>query len=310
MTAALTPFVADANWCGIFPDMPAEEYHLRALGIASSGALKLALRSLAHYRHWAQTRFDVRNKHLDFGKAYHAFVLEPQHFFRDYVVAPVGAPKRPDERSRNAKNPQFKTMEAMAFWDDFDRRHAGKAIVSAADYQKIQDMRAALDDEDMIGELPSAILAEGEREVSLRWIDADTGLPCRARFDHLHRAMRYGMDLKSCADGTEDGFTRAMVRHAYHLSQAHYLAGAHALEHPLKGYFFLSQETFPPYVATVNEIDSTFEELGFSLWKTSMKRLAQGVATGRWPGYATSPTGIRRLSPPAYAFYSDPEETK
>lgn len=293
------------GWSGIFPNMPAAEYHQRALGIASAGALKLVRKSLAHYAQWARTGDDRRSRAMDFGRAYHAYVLEPENFHSEYVVIPRNAPKRPDERSRNAKNPSFKTLAALEFWDDFDRAHAGKEVVSAADYQKVQDMRAALDNVDMVGELPSLILTEGRREVSMRWVDADTGLPCRLRKDYWHEELAYGLDLKSCADASEAAFTRAIVSNEYDVSQAHYLSGAHALGRPLRKYLFLSQETTPPYVAVVNQIGSSFEELGFAKWRAAMNRLATGVKTGKFPGYST---GIRTLEAPAYAFYN--EETQ
>lgn len=293
------------GWEGIFPDMPMDEYHTRAIGIASAGALKLVRRSLAHYAHWARTPFDRRSRALDFGKVYHAYVLEPETFRDQYSILPTWAPRRPTEKQREAKRPSFATMKAIAFYDEWDAANAGKTPVTAADYQKVQDMRAALDDEDMVGELPKLILTEGRREVSYRWIDKDTGLPCRARFDYIHDAMAYGLDLKSCMDGTEAGFTRAIVKNEYHISQAHYLAGAHALNRPLKNYLFLSQETEPPYVATVNQVGVTFEELGFSQWQAAMARLAHGVKTGKFPGYST---GIRTLEAPAYAFYNEETE--
>lgn len=290
------------EWAGVWPDMPASVYHQRALGIASAGALKLVRKSLAHYAHWARTGFDRRTQAMDFGRAYHSYVLEPEAFAREYVVAPANAPKRPDARSLNAKNPSFKTMEAIAFWAEFDRVNAGKEVIDARVYQRIQDMRAALDDVDMVGELPAQILTEGQREVSYRWFDPETGLPCRARFDYLHDGLGYGLDLKSCADASDEGFTRAIVSNEYHISQAHYLGGAHALERPLKNYLFLSQETTPPFVAVVNNIGASFEELGFNQWRGAMNRLATGVKTGRFPGYNT---GIRTLEAPAYAFYRE-----
>lgn len=293
------------GWSGIFPNMPSAEYHQRAIGIASAGALKLVRKSLAHYAHWARSGDDRRSRAMDFGRAYHAFVLEPENFYSEFVVIPKNAPKRPDDRSRNAKNPSFKTLAALEFWDDFDRKHAGKEVITAADYQKVQDMRAALDDVDMVGELPSLILTEGKREVSMRWVDEETGLPCRLRKDYWHEELAYGLDLKSCADAGEAAFTRAIVANEYDVSQAHYLSGAHALDRPLRKYLFLSQETTPPYVAVVNQIGSSFEELGFAKWRAAMNRLATGVKTGKFPGYST---GIRTLEAPAYAFYN--EETQ
>lgn len=290
------------GWTGIFPDMPAAEYHQRAIGIASAGALKLVRKSLAHYAHWARTGFDRRSKAMEFGNIYHCFVLEPERFFNRYVIIPKNAPKRPDERSRNAKNPTFKTMHAMEWWDDFDAKHAGKDYVAANDYQKVQDMRAALDNVDMVGELPGLMLADGQREVSVRWVDEETGLPCRARFDWWLRPLFNAADLKSCFDASEEGFGAAVVRNEYHVSAAHYIEAARALGEPLDGYYFLAQETEPPYVAACWPLDIVGQELGYRMWRTAMNKLAEGVKHGKFPGYTTQ---ARELALPAYAHYKE-----
>lgn len=292
----------DENWTGIFPDMTVEEYHRREIGIASAGALKLVRKSLAHYHFWARTAFDRRSRALDFGKVYHAYVLEPEHFHDEFAVLPVNAPRRPTQKQLEAKKPGFATLEAMAFWADFDERNAGKTAVTAADYQKVQDMRAALDDEDMVGELPGLMLSDGQREVSVRWIDEETGLRCRARFDWWLRPLFNAADLKSCIDASEEGFGAAVVRHEYHVSAAHYIEAARALGEPLQGYYFLAQETEPPYVAVCWPLDAVAQELGFRMWRAAMDKLAHGVKTGKFPGYATKP---RELALPAYAHFKE-----
>lgn len=290
------------GWAGIFPNMPSAEYHQRGIGIASAGALKLVRKSLAHYAHWARSGDDKRRKAMDFGRIYHSFVLEPEAFRREYVVIPKNAPKRPDERSRNAKNPTFKVMAAMEWWDDFDRQHAGKEAVTAADYQKVQDMRAALDDVDMVGELPGLMLSDGQREVSVRWVDEETGLPCRARFDWWLRPLFNAADLKSCFDASEEGFGAAVVRNEYHVSAAHYIEAARAIGEPLNGYYFLAQETEPPYVAACWPLDAVAQDLGYRMWRNAMNKLAGAVKAGKFPGYATTP---RELALPAYAHFKE-----
>jgi hypothetical protein len=297
--------VVPDGWTGVFPDMTAEAYHQRGLGIASAGALKLVRRSLAHYKHWATSRYDKRSKAMDFGRAYHAYVLEPEVFFKEYVITPANMPRRPTEKQRKALAPSFKTLDAIAAWDEFERGCEGKEILSSEDWQKLQGMRQALDDTDMVGELPSIIMTEGKREVSMRWVDPDTGLPCRLRMDYWHQELAYGLDLKSCIDGTDEAFTRAIVKNEYHISQAHYLAGAHELGLPLRKYLFLTQETEPPYVAALTQVGSTFEELGFAAWRNAMNKLARAITAGKFPGYTT---GIRTLEAPAYAFYREETE--
>lgn len=302
MSVAPQGFHVEPGWSGIFPDMPMSEYHQRELGIASAGALKLVRRSMAHYAHWARSTVERRSSAMDFGSRYHAYVLTPDLFAQDYAVVPANAPKRPTEKQRLAKNPKFATIAAMEWWDDFDANHPGKEVVDAAELLKMADMREALDNEDMVGELPGLMLADGAREVSVRWVDEATGLRCRARFDWWLRPLFNAADLKTCFDASEEGFGAAMVRNEYHVSAAHYLEAARAVGEPLDGYYFLAQETEPPYVAACWPLDVVGQELGYRMWRAAMDKLAHGIKTGSFPGYATKP---RPLALPAYAHFKE-----
>jgi hypothetical protein len=302
------PGVDEASWSGVFENMPFSEYHRRALGIASAGGLKLVRRSLAHYKAWATTPYSRRSRAFDFGSAYHAYVLTPETFATQYLVAPANMPRRPTEKQRKAIGKSFATLDAIAKWDAFDAEAASgnRLTLDARDYQKIQDMRAALDDEEMCGPLPGLILREGRREVTYRWIDPETGLPCRARFDYLHDGLGYGLDLKSCRDGSDEGFARAVTSLEYDISAAHYISGAHALERPLRSYIFLAQETEPPYVATPTILGDSFADAAFPDWRRAMNRLAGAVRSGRFPGYIRNrPDGFRVLEAPPYRFYRE-----
>lgn len=308
MTTALAPFKVHPGWSGIFPSMPMDTYHSRELGIASAGALKiLNKQSPAHYRWWAEGGEEKARKTWDFGRAAHAYVLEPATFAERYAVAPPGAPKRPREEWRHAKKPSFSTLDAFAFWDEFDDRNRGKLALSAADYQKIQDMRAALDDVDMVGDLPGLIIAEGEAEVSMRWVDEVTGLRCRSRPDWWHRRRRFFMDYKTCVDASPRGFGSAVTSFDYHVAHCHYAEGARTLQVPVDNYLFLCQEKEPPYVAAIYHIDAAAEERGQMLRIAAMDRMAACMRSGKFPGYSYDPaTGkhkIRELTLPGYAFY-------
>src|SRR3546814_13992673 len=93
-----------------------------------------------------------------------------------YVGEPVGAPMRPTDAMRNAKNPSESSIARVAFWDAWEAENAGKIVLSADDFALIEAMHTAL----MRDPEVAALFAEGESEVKLRWVDAATGLPCNA----------------------------------------------------------------------------------------------------------------------------------
>lgn len=301
MSLELSPAIDLASWPGIFPNMPMEEYHARDLGVASSGTLKILNdQTPAHYKYWATCGREKQSKTFDFGRAAHAYVLEPASFAERYAILPAKYPRRPTEKQLTAKTQSFATMDAIAFWDEWDAVNFGKLTLSSQDYQKIQDMRAALDDLEMVGDLPGLIIREGEAEVSMRWVDPVTGLRCRSRPDWWLRRLRYFMDYKTCVDASPRGFAAAVTRFGYHVAHCHYAEGARALEVPIENYLFLCQEKEPPYAAALYHIDAAAEERGQQLRIAAMDRLAGCMRSGKFPGYAH---GITQLSLPGYAFY-------
>src|SRR3546814_5186546 len=76
-----------------------------------------------------------------------------------YVGEPVGAPMRPTDAMRNAKNPSESSIARVAFWDAWEAENAGKIVLSADDFALIEAMHTAL----MRDPEVAALFAEGER---------------------------------------------------------------------------------------------------------------------------------------------------
>src|SRR3546814_11198734 len=75
------------------------------LGTVSAGVLRrLNEQTPAHYRAWVDEAEDDDTPAKVFGRAYHDRVLLPDLFARRYVGEPVGAPMRPTDAMRKAKN--------------------------------------------------------------------------------------------------------------------------------------------------------------------------------------------------------------
>lgn len=58
------------------------------------------------------------------------------------------------------------------------------------------------------------LLAKGESEVALVWLDPDTGIKCKIKIDWWHDA-RMLADVKSAEDVTFEGFRRSCARLGY-----------------------------------------------------------------------------------------------
>jgi hypothetical protein len=286
---------------GIYPDVPAEVYHRRELGVASAGVLRrLAEQTPAHYRAWVDGTDDGDTPAMAFGRAYHDRVLLPGLFAKRYVSEPVDAPARPTGAMRNAKSPSPSSIERVAFWSDWDARNAGKVVLPADSFALIDAMHAALMRDSYIAEL----FAEGESEITLCWDDEETRLRCKARADRWNRRRRFMADLKTTDDASERAFGRSVVNYGYDITHAHYSEGAKACGEPIERYILVAQEKKPPYLAAVYELDAAGESRGYELRKRSMDTMAQCLQSGIWPGY---PRGAQPLSLPGWAIANEME---
>lgn len=294
--ATVTPFPAAQPWAGIYPDIPAEDYHARRIDLATASGLKQVLRSPAHFKHWADNPDDDKTSPaLTFGKALHMATLEPEAFARTYTVLPADAPKRPTKAQWGAKKPNPDSAAAMAWWRQWQADNAGKVELSADDYDRVQRMAASI----QAHPVAAGLLVGGQREITLRWEDEATGLQCQARPD-LYLPGEFIMDVKSCRDASHEGFSRAVHSYFYDLQQAHYLEGIRRNGDHIRFFVFLAVESVAPFVAQPYLLDVKAEERGFTLRQRAIKRQAECLKVGRWPGYSDEMT---ELHLPTYAYF-------
>lgn len=281
--------------------LPAAAYQQRELGVATSGQLQqLRTKTPAHHLAWTRAE-DSSTPATAFGRAYHCRVLEPLVFATWYVSPPTDAPK--DLRChRNAKTKSQATLDSIAWWDSYDERMRGKFVLDPADGARLEAMVAAL----KAHPLANALLFEydGDAEVTMRWVDAATGVRCKARPDRVVRRpdrsrYRSMVDLKSSDDASPVGFSKAVHKYGYHIQQAHYTEGAKACGIELDEYLIVVQEKTYPYLVAVYQLDAATETLGYEQRQQGVQTMADCIAANEWPGYAP---GVQELSLPAYAF--------
>lgn len=268
-------------------DLPAHEYHRRELGVASAGVLRrLSVETPAHYRAWIDGEEEAETPALAFGRAYHCRVLEPERYAAEYAVAPdFGDMRSSASRARR---------------DAWMAERPGVTVLSAATAAVIEEMHAALMRNGDIAEL----FAQGDTEVTVRWTDEATGVRCKARPDHWCRRRRVMADLKTAADAGEAAFGRAVVRHGYDITHAHYTEGARACGEPVEKYVFVVQEKRRPYLAALYELDAAAEARGHEIRQRGLDCLAACLASNEWPGY---PRGIQTLALPGWAIAEEME---
>lgn len=295
---------------GIFLDEPADVYYRRQLDEASNSGLSIIdSQSPAHYHHWIVTPDDDEaSKALTFGKAFHCATLEPDVFRATYSVMPADAPR--DLRYlREAKKPSDATKQSIEWWDAWERDNAGRVFLSATDYDLAVAMAASLRalrlDFGSTRITVADLIGECETEVTVRWIDEETGILCKLRADLWSEELAFAADLKSCLSAAREDFARAIARHRYHQQHATYCEGFRAAGKPLRSFIFLPVEKAPPHVPAAWHIDAASESRGWDLRQRAMRKLHRCLQTNEWPGYTGT---VESIAIPAYAHY-DTEET-
>lgn len=135
----------------------------------SQSKLKDLKRSPKHFwaKHVASDRtLDAETEAMRFGKAVHTCLFEHQLFINEYVVEP-----NVDKRTKDGK---------LAF-AEFVANSAGKTIISGDDMIAVKRIRDAV----LNKKTSRILLNNGLPEHELYWVDADTGIGCKAKLDYL-----------------------------------------------------------------------------------------------------------------------------
>lgn len=260
------------------------DYFRRVLGEASKSGLDVFARSPAHYFAWCAGEDAPPTPAMEFGKAFHAYVLESRSFADRYAVAPDFGDGR--------------TNAAKAAKAEFLTEHAGKALVRAEDMERIIRMADAL----AAHPLAKNLIIGGESEVTLRWTDPATGLRCKSRSDFYVPELSIAMDLKSTDDANPAAFARSCAKYRYHVQDAFYSDGYAAIGRPIERFLFVAVEKDAPHAVSVCLVDDAARDRANDLVRREMERLAECVAANTWPAYGD---GINTLALPAWAFHDE-----
>ena len=277
---------------GLFSNMSLQDY-LNVDALSASGLKQLA-RSPWHFKN----RVDIdQTPAMLRGTLAHCAILEPGAMATRYAVVPAGAPRKPTASQWSAKAPSAESAESMRWWAKFTADNNGREIVAPSDYAACQAQLKAIADEPYLAEL----LGSGHGELSIFWIDARTGLYCKARPDWLQQTLRgvKALDLKTCADESPSGFGRAAARLRYDLQAAHYTAGIEAVTNrKLDEFVFAAVSNKPPILAVPYVLTDEVFGNGRDERNELMERLEWCQRENQWPSYGT---GVQLLDFPAYA---------
>ncbi|MDE2101582.1 MAG: PD-(D/E)XK nuclease-like domain-containing protein [Patescibacteria group bacterium] len=206
-----------------------------------------------------------REDKFTLGTVRHVLFLEPALF--DKKVAVI---KFDDWRTKEAK-----TLRDLA-------READKTPILEKHMDKVLAAREAL----LANELASGMFRHGMFEQSIFWQHPVFRFWCRIRPDFLASNGAHVVDYKATTDANPEAFGRHAYNLGYHRRAAFYLEGVRqALGFSPQAYWFVNQETKPPYLTTVISLDTNAIEAGAAQNERAAMMFDRCLKTGEWPGY-------------------------
>lgn len=256
---------------GIYPDVPFAEY--AKWPCLSNSAIKHLLRSPAHYKaylaeEWKDTPAQV------IGRAFHMAILEADKFWDHFAKEPeLDYDKYANPRASKAYK------EEVRFIED-----GGMTVLKDEDVDALQAMKAAVYGHP---KLKKVVQSTGQAELSIVWIDEQTGVPCKARID-WHTPTHAGgavLDLKSTDDASPGSFERAIFRWGYHRQGAFYLRGARAVGLKVRHFVIGAVEKKAPHGTILYRLDDQAIGLGEKQIEFALQRYAWCHQSDEWPCY-------------------------
>ena len=145
-------------------------------------------------KHEIKSLPQASTKALDFGSAFHCYVLEPHLFSEQYTVEP-----KLDKRTKQGKE------DYQAFCDN----NQGKTILTVADNTMLTNMLFSLSNHPATNIIKSCDLKEAEFYFDLEGVDF------RAKLDCVNTKKNIIFDVKTCRESFVNGkhFASEMIQH-------------------------------------------------------------------------------------------------
>jgi exodeoxyribonuclease VIII len=228
--------------------MSNNEYHGNE-AIGSTLLKKIASKSLAH----AMSEEFKTSAAMNLGSAVHAAILEPETYEKEFIVSP-----KIDKRTKAGKE-QYKEFLELSFGKILINEDQEQAVIGAVESLKRHN-------------IANGMLTGGESEYSY-FAELD-GISCKCRPDYFNSNSL--IDLKTCADASNDGFMKACINFGYHIQAAFYLDVFNAANGTsVKDFYFVAIETSKPFAINTFKMGEVEINLGREQYKKALKQLKE-----------------------------------
>lgn len=241
----------------------------------SNSALSAAARSMAHYR----ARMPVEETPaMRLGSLVHAGQLEPLRVAERYVVMPAFEHDVRTDTGDIPTNPK-NTKAYREKVAEFRRVNSGKVVVTQSEYDAMIAIVGSIRNH----KRAAALLSDAVYEISICWVDDDSGLVCKGRIDCWQSERRVISDLKTTADVGR--FERQLADRAYYRQLAMYSDGLAKLCGEEQRGALIAVESSPPYCVRAAMLSEDAMEVGRTEYKRLLCEIAAAKESGKWSGY-------------------------
>lgn len=287
---------------GLHADLSMEAYH--ALPYVGHSRVLSKMRRSPQFCNATKDAQDEDTDATLLGTALHTLLLCGKPAFeRTFAVLPpceaiLKSGKRKD--SPCGASASYLGMDGLAYCGTHSPEvtDTTRAILSVEESQRAHAMAAAVHNDP---DAADVLRLAPQREVTILWTDPETRLRCKGRADIL--GVRPGLiqvwDLKKSIRAHPDSFSREILRCGYHTQLAWYYHGLSVLGiKPDVTGFIVVNDCARDDVHEVGtyELVSDALLLGLERNRDTLRRYADCVKTGQWPGF-----GRRFVSVPNYA---------
>lgn len=215
-------------------------------------------------------------KDTEFGTVLHVAVLEPERLPSAYHLQPDTY-----EAKTKAGTETRQWHGGAEFCKEWIKTHSDRAVLDSEAAAKISPMVESIKSQSQF----SALLENGQREVSWFKRDAETGLVVKCRTDVIatdSNNITIIGDIKKTRRGfaSEEDVQKTVVDFGYHIQAASYMAITGASR-----FIFCFVEDEPPFASNLVELDFEAIAIGLSEWRDILSRYAECVKSNSWPSY-------------------------
>lgn len=264
----------------------------------SYSSLKEFLRSPMHFMHYRAKKRE-QTPALIMGELVDVLILTPDEYEKRFAIIPHDAPRKPTAAQLNAKKPSPETLEAIAWWDEFNKSLeikgangyvSRKTIITAEMLAEATQMR------DMAFKSPHSAELLGritETQCRLKWTDKETGLPMVSILDGVGDDLI--VSLKTTPDASTGEFQKNAFNYNYHIQTAIELEAMKRKRGEFPDVYYLVIEKSEPYGVNVLKADKKFIALGDQEYRKALGLFKQCMEQGRFnEGYEFLPKNMER----------------